>query len=168
MFDNRRRSEDWSSRSWRMGEGPRAAEILGEFGDGVKRKQSGQILGPRMGMGSLKGRPRGASFGWDSQAYAEEEEDDDDDGEWGVDVAGMRVGEVSALTGEGEFLHRRDVASKWLTSGVEALFTSVSSLLVQRREKIQQERTLRKKNSVLLVDASSDAKAKTQSRSCCV
>lgn len=40
----RRRSEEWSSRSWRMGEGPSVSEALGEFGAGVRRRESGELL----------------------------------------------------------------------------------------------------------------------------
>ena len=139
-MEQRRKSEDWSSRSWRMGEGPGAEQALNEFGAGVKRKQSGELLGnpasghasgsatpalasggavTGMGLTGLsagasasasafgangKGRARGGSLGRDSRLYGSADGSGSDEGEeaWGVEVEGMRVGEVSAATGEGE------------------------------------------------------------------
>ncbi|WWD21517.1 hypothetical protein CI109_106003 [Kwoniella shandongensis] len=144
--NNRRRSEDWSSRSWKMGEGPSAAEALGEFGDGVKKKASGEMLS---GSGILKaqgGRSRGGSLGRDERLHgaitSRSSDDEAGDGLWGVEVEGVRLGECSALTGE----------------GVEALFKSITSLLVERKDKIERDRVLRKKNSVMLVDPNKDGK----------
>lgn len=189
-ISGRRQSEEWSSRSWRMGEGPSAAEALGEFGAGVRRRESGELLsrsngsagsgGPVGGApssasgisshsgtyglgqsqslgtasgtattgysgyggshsavstpgtgsagvtfppygstasqggastpGSTKGtvhaggslgrsRSRGGSLGSASRLYLSENEEEK---EWGVDVGGIRLGECSALTGDGE------------------------------------------------------------------
>lgn len=94
----RRKSEDWSGRSWRTGGGPGVAEGLGEFGEGVRRR----------GSGSLLMRPAGEGF---ARRFAAEdvepiEPPEDmvgvDDGGWGRLVEGVRVGECSAKTGEGE------------------------------------------------------------------
>ncbi|KAK8847426.1 hypothetical protein IAR55_005284 [Kwoniella newhampshirensis] len=146
--NSRRKSEDWSSRSWKMGEGPSAAEALGEFGDGVKKKASGEILTPMSagvgGSGFKKqmGRGRGGSLGRDERLCGlptpRNSDDEASEGMWGIEVEGVRLGECSALTGE----------------GVEALFKSISSLLVKRKDKIERERVLRKKNSVMLADPS--------------
>lgn len=110
MLDNRRKSEDWSTRPWRMGEGPGAAEALGEFGAGVRKKQSGEILDgqarnatvPTIVGPANKGRARGGSLGRDSRLYGTSGVDGPaNDAGWGFEVEGMRVGEVSAATGEG-------------------------------------------------------------------
>ena len=136
-----------------MGEGPSAAEALGEFGEGVKKRQSEELLhaaamsasasssgfasgslsgarssarasasaafdhssgnptlsghshGQGDGMGvnagrtAVTGRKRGGSLGRDSRLYGEEEEEV----QWGIEVEGVRLGECSALTGEGEW-----------------------------------------------------------------
>jgi hypothetical protein len=102
----RRKSEDWSSRSWRMGEGPSVSEALGEFGDGVKKKQSEELLGGKSqgsGFGhGVIGRGRGGSLGRDSRLYGDETARGGDEIEsWGQEIEGVRIGEVSALTGEG-------------------------------------------------------------------
>ena len=56
-----------------------------------------------------------------------------------------------------------------LISGVEALFKSISALLVEKREKIERERTLRHKDSIMLTDEATRAKdAKTTTKGCCV
>ncbi|OCF45872.1 hypothetical protein I317_00360 [Kwoniella heveanensis CBS 569] len=145
---DRRRSEDWSSRSWKMGEGPSAAEALGEFGEGIKRKQSGEMLAPlsaSTGSAFMKqqkpitGRSRGGSLGRDPRLHGEVGRGDDDieaDGMWGIEVEGVRLGECSALSGQ----------------GVEALFKSITSILVERKDKIERDRVLRRKNSVMLTD----------------
>jgi hypothetical protein len=132
-MEQRRKSEDWSSRSWRMGEGPGAEQALGEFGAGVKKNQSGELLSGShasgtatpasssgvgssaggMGLagasasqfgGNVKSRARGGSLGRDSRLYGSADGSGSDEAEeaWGAEVEGMRVGEVSALTGEGE------------------------------------------------------------------
>ncbi|WVW78426.1 hypothetical protein I302_100380 [Kwoniella bestiolae CBS 10118] len=155
---DRRKSEDWSSRSWKMGQGPGAAETLGEFGDGVKRKQSGELLVTPLSASTGSGfkkqqqqnhiagnRSRGSSLGRDPRLYGDElsgpsRGEEEADGVWGVDVEGIRLGECSALSGQ----------------GVEALFKSITSLLVEKKDKIERERVLRKKNSVMLVDPSGD------------
>ncbi|WWC59476.1 uncharacterized protein I303_102032 [Kwoniella dejecticola CBS 10117] len=152
---DRRKSEDWSSRSWKMGEGPGAAETLGEFGEGIKKKQSGELLTPlsastgsgfrKSNSGATTGmRSRGGSLGRDPRLYGDEPvrgtghfaSEVDEDGLWGVELEGIRLGECSALSGQ----------------GVEALFKSITSLLVQKKDKIERERVLRKKNSVMLTD----------------
>lgn len=91
-----------------MGEGPGAAEALGEFGAGVKKKQSGELLGNKAStipITASKSRARAGSLGRDSRLYGvgSGSEASEDDVMWGVDVEGMRVGEVSALNGEGRF-----------------------------------------------------------------
>ncbi|KAK4687787.1 hypothetical protein P7C73_g2326, partial [Tremellales sp. Uapishka_1] len=141
-FTTRRKSEDWSSRPWRMGEGPSVSEALGEFGDGVKKKQSGELLQ------SQRGRGRGGSLGRDSRLYGSEtprssesshgQGSGEDGDSWGIEVENVRLGECSSLTGD----------------GVEALFRSISSLLVAKKDKIERERIIRHKHSVLLTDPS--------------
>ncbi|WVQ69275.1 uncharacterized protein L199_007492 [Kwoniella botswanensis] len=178
---DRRKSEDWSSRSWKMGQGPGAAETLGEFGDGVKKKQSGELLvtplsastGSGSGSGSVSAsgfkkqqsssaggnRSRGGSLGRDPRLYGDgseqpfrgagsrqEEEEHGEGLAWGVDVEGIRLGECSALSGQ----------------GVEALFKSITSLLVEKKDKIERERVLRKKNSVMLVDPTNDGEVNVE------
>ena len=115
LLDKRRKSEDWTSRSgrpWRMGEGPGAAEALGEFGAGVRRRQSGgdllendnRPISPSMSSSNfgLKtgGRSRGGSVGRDNRLYGDAEPAEE--ASWGTDVEGIRMGEVSALSGQGE------------------------------------------------------------------
>ncbi|WVF69788.1 hypothetical protein IAT40_004567 [Kwoniella sp. CBS 6097] len=145
---DRGRSEDWSFRSWKMGEGPSAAEALGEFGEGIKKKQSGEMVAPMSastGSGFTKqqnagtGRTRGGSLGRDPRLHGETGRADDEretSGMWGVEVEGVRLGECSALSGQ----------------GVEALFKSITCILVERKDKIERERVLRRKNSVMLTD----------------
>lgn len=231
-----------------MGEGPSAAEALGEFGAGVRRRESGELLSRSNGSGgsgtsgnasaSLSGysagyiaqnqslgsatgaasagayaagqtqsavstpgtagvafpypypsagastpgsiksagagaavvggmsgtsqagslgrsRSRGGSLGSASRLNFSENELEYEE-EWGVDVGGIRLGECSALTGDGELTY--GPSSSLLmgiqadTIGVEALFRSISSLLVQKKDKIERERTMRKKGSVMLTD----------------
>ncbi|WWC86875.1 uncharacterized protein L201_001754 [Kwoniella dendrophila CBS 6074] len=175
---DRRKSEVWSSRSWKMGEGPGAAETLGEFGDGVKKKQSGELLVPlsaNTGSGFRKQhqysgtRSRGGSLGRDPRLYSDDSsssgssrsnnqhsnEEEDDPLSWGVEVEGVRLGECSALSGQ----------------GVEALFKSITSLLVEKKDKIERERVLRRKNSVMLTDPAKDGKidleGKNKGYGCC-
>jgi hypothetical protein len=90
-----------------MGEGPGAAEALGEFGAGVKKKQSGELLGSKAStipVVATKTRSRGGSLGRDSRLHGNGSgsETSEDEVLWGVDVEGLRVGEVSALSGEGK------------------------------------------------------------------
>lgn len=93
----RRKSEDWSGRSWRTGGGPGVAEGLGEFGEGVRRR----------GSGSLLMRPAVEGF---ARRFADDVEPakppeplvGEDDGGWGRLVEGVRVGECSAKAGDGE------------------------------------------------------------------
>ncbi|WRT64757.1 uncharacterized protein IL334_001691 [Kwoniella shivajii] len=167
---DRRKSEDWSSRSWKMGQGPGAAETLGEFGDGVKRKQSGDLLdastplSASITQSAFKKQPpshgtrsRGGSLGRDPRLYGSansskldlsrggangEDQENENDGSWGVQVENVRLGECSALSGQ----------------GVEALFKYITSLLVEKKDKIERERVLRKKNSVMLTDPTKDGK----------
>ncbi|ORX33892.1 hypothetical protein BD324DRAFT_182161 [Kockovaella imperatae] len=154
MIDTRRKSEDWSSRPWRMGQGPGAAEALGEFGAGVRRRQSGGDLlepesRPTSNFGLKNGRIRAGSVGRDVRLYDESAATE----EWGMDVLGIRLGEVSALNGQ----------------GIDALFQSISALLVEKRENIERDRTLRRKDSVMLLDLSkTDTTDHKTKRGCCV
>ncbi|WVR04648.1 hypothetical protein IAU60_001659 [Kwoniella sp. DSM 27419] len=145
-FGDRRRSEDWSGRSWKMGEGPSVATALSEFGDGVKRKQSGEVLAPAP-LDRPVGRSRGGSLGRDPRLCPP----DPDDGLWGSEVEGVRVGECSALTGQ----------------GVESLFRTITYLLVQRKDKIERERTLRRKDSVMLTEPVKGQEVKATKYGCC-
>lgn len=84
------------------------AEALGEFGAGVKRRESEELLAgtnrslPVLGNPSYKVnqvRSRAGSLGRDPRLIGELEEGGD---EWGVQVENVRLGECSALTGEGK------------------------------------------------------------------
>lgn len=90
-----------------MGEGPGVAETLGEFGAGVKKRESEELLGginrslPVFGNPAYKVnqvRSRAGSLGRDPKLVGELEEAE----EWGVQVENVRLGECSALTGEGK------------------------------------------------------------------
>jgi hypothetical protein len=96
----RRKSDEWSSR---LGWGNLSpAEALNEFSEGVKKKQSGEMLsGSISTLPPRVNRSRGGSLGRDSRLYGEEPQPDPF---WGTDVNGVRVGECSALTGEGSSL----------------------------------------------------------------
>ena len=93
-----------------MGEGPGAAEALSEFGAGVRRRQSGgDLLDPDYTSTTTTssnfsvhpgGRARGGSVGRDTRLYGDVEDQEPE--EWGTEAEGLRMGEVSALTGEGE------------------------------------------------------------------
>ena len=53
--------------------------------------------------------------------------------------------------------------------GIDALFKSISALLVEKREKIERDRTLRRKDSVMLGDMKTDTPAgKSKRGGCCV
>jgi len=56
-------------------------------------------------------------------------------------------------------------------AGVEALFKSITSLLVEKKDKIERERVLRRKNSVMLTDPTKDgqvdAEGKNKGYGCC-
>lgn len=102
----KQRSEEWSGRGWGRGEGPGAAEALEEFGAVIRQAPSSRPASlPR------RGRARGGSLGRDSRLYSDDpRRSEDSDGEdepingWGVEVEGVRLGEVSSLTGEGELV----------------------------------------------------------------
>ena len=116
---SRRKSDDWSGRSsrpWRLTEGQGAAEALGEFGENVRKRQS-QLMEAGASSGTVtpsffdapdtlsrhtSGRTRGYSVGRDSRLYGDMDQSEPEPKEWGITVGNMRVGEVSALTGEGE------------------------------------------------------------------
>ncbi|WVQ76003.1 hypothetical protein IAR50_005639 [Cryptococcus sp. DSM 104548] len=167
-----RRSDEWArGGGWRMGEGPGAAEALGEFGAGVRRKESEELLGvaamnkslPALGSGGYKmppssassttgvqGRGRGGSLGRDPRLIGDVEAKEDG---WGVEVEGVRLGECSAATGD----------------GIEALFKVISSILVDRKDKIERERILKHKHSVILVDPTANPTSnKKEKAGCCV
>lgn len=90
------RSEEWSRRPWGRGEGPSAADALEEFGAVVR----GEVA-------ARSGRARGGSLGRDSRLHGGDsrgdEADDETSNSWGVEIGNVRLGEVSSLTGEGEF-----------------------------------------------------------------
>jgi hypothetical protein len=99
-FDSRRKSEQWTSRiGWGGAEPSPSSDPLGEFREGVKKKQSGEMQsGPMASLPHRATRSRGGSLGRDSRLH-------DEDGpvlDWGVDIEGIRFGECSALTGAGE------------------------------------------------------------------
>lgn len=110
-----KRSEEWS-RGWTRGEGPGAADALEEFGAVMRshendRKGSGQSLSHSQSHNNHSHshnhgqtrRPRGGSLGCDSRLFADvPREEEDKPVQWGVEVEGVRLGEVSSLTGEGE------------------------------------------------------------------
>ncbi|KIR26459.1 rab family protein [Cryptococcus deuterogattii LA55] len=155
----RRKSDEWSRAGWKMGEGPGVAETLGEFGAGVKKRESEELLGGTNRSLPVFGNPvykvnqvrsRAGSLGRDPKLVGELEEAE----EWGVQVENVRLGECSALTGE----------------GVEKLFKAISSILVEQKDKIERERMLRHKNSVILIDPSTNPKGldKEKKSGCCV
>ena len=108
-INERRRSEDWSGRSWRAGQGPAVEDVLGEFGEAVRKKASGELLVPSQqpqGSAYMR-RPRGNSLGADTRLKDRDRDTprssiSDDDAQWGVQVEHIRLGECSALTGEGK------------------------------------------------------------------
>lgn len=148
----RRKSEDWSSRSWRMGGGPGAAEALGEFGASIKKKESEELLSGSSGSANGSGlsassvnlqgegtgktrmvRSRGGSLGRDSRLYPSSEEEVI---EWGVEVGGVRLGECSALTGEGELARicrDENTAGSRLTDQASKRFSSPSPHSLSRK-----------------------------------
>lgn len=68
--------------------------------------------------------------------------------DWGVDIEGIRLGECSSLSGQGT--PSKSCMEWMLISGVEEMFRSIMSLLVDQKDKLQMESTLRKKNSIVL------------------
>jgi hypothetical protein len=81
-------------------EPPSPADLLGEFGEGVKKKQSGEMAsGAMANLPTRVTRSRGGSLGRDSRLHDDQAEDTQG---WGVEVEGIRLGECSSLTGEGE------------------------------------------------------------------
>lgn len=148
----RKRSDDWTTnRAWGRGEGPRAADALEEFGANVRggsadRSTAGTSAFSQSSNFPRPGRARGGSLGRDSRLYGSDDEDDaatPNEVQWGVEIEGIRLGEVSSLTGE----------------GVEIMCRSISSALVERKDKIERERSLRRKNSVMLTDPSKNQAA---------
>jgi hypothetical protein len=94
MLGDAKRSEEWS-RGWGRGEGPGAADALEEFGAVVRSHENDR-------KGSSSRRPRGGSLGCDSRLYADDPREEEKPPQWGIEVEGVRLGEVSSLTGEGE------------------------------------------------------------------
>jgi hypothetical protein len=170
LIGGRRGSEDWSSTSFREGEGTGADESLGESGSGVKKKERGEMLisacfSPSTSSGFKKpaiSHSRAGSLGGDSNLYNVSGGDtprgselDEADESWGVQAQGIRLGECSALSGQ----------------GVESLFRAISSILVERRGKIEGERTSRHEHSVILTDPAQDegvVKGAKGRYACCV
>jgi len=95
-FDTRRKSEQWTSRIGWGGTEPTPADLLGEFGEGVKKKQSGEMASGALSNLPARARSRAGSLGRDSRMQEEHEELD-----WGVDIEGIRLGECSSLSGSG-------------------------------------------------------------------
>jgi hypothetical protein len=161
-FDTRRKSEQWTSRIGWGGNEPSPADLLGEFGEGVKKKQSGEMAsGSMANLPSRVTRSRGGSLGQDSRLH-----DDVPQLDWGVDIDGIRVGECSSLSGKGMSpLQHSDLEGKLMT-GVEEMFRSIMSILVAQKDKLQAEQTLRKKNSIVLTAPSEPEDEQVQG-SCC-
>ncbi|RXK34721.1 hypothetical protein M231_08019 [Tremella mesenterica] len=155
--DVRRKSEDWSTgRPWRAGQGPPSEEVLGEFGEAVRKRASGEMLSPPSGSSYVHGRrPRGGSVGTDSRLNRDgtpRSSVSDDEPQWGTLVEHIYLGECSALTGD----------------GVEALFKTISALLVDKKDTIERERTLRHKNSIMLKAPEDESSGVQTNRTCCV
>jgi hypothetical protein len=163
-FDTRRKSEQWTSRIGWGGNEPSPADLLGEFGEGVKKKQSGEMAsGSMANLPSRVTRSRGGSLGQDSRMH-----DDVPQLDWGVDIDGIRVGECSSLSGKGmSSLHYSDLEGKLMT-GVEEMFRSIMSILVAQKDKLQAEQTLRKKNSIVLTAPSEPEDEQVQGSCCAV
>lgn len=95
-FDTRRKSEQWTSRIGWGGNEPSPSE-LDEFGEGVKKKQSGEMAsGSLTNLPSRVTRSRGGSLGRDDRMIEDHQQLD-----WGMDVEGIRLGECSSLSGQG-------------------------------------------------------------------
>lgn len=104
LSDMPNKRTDERTRGWTRGEGPGAADALEEFGE-VMRSQEND----RKSSSSNTLRPRGGSLGCDSRLFADDpREDEDRPVQWGVEVEGVRFGEVSSLTGEGEWPTKGD------------------------------------------------------------
>jgi hypothetical protein len=103
-IDTRRKSEQWTSRiGWGGDATPSSvtSDRLGEFSEGVKKKQSGELLsGALANLPPSVTRSRGGSLGRDSRLHDESKGSRERD--WGMDVEGVRLGECSSLTGEGQ------------------------------------------------------------------
>lgn len=101
-------NEEWS-RGWTRGEGPSAADALEEFG-AVMRSHENDRKGSATSSSQVR-RPRGGSLGCDSRLFVDDPcEEEYKPVQWGVDVEGVRLGEVSSLTGEGELHLAMDIA----------------------------------------------------------
>ena len=144
-FDTRRKSEQWTSRIGWGGTEPTPADLLGEFGEGVKKKQSGEMASGALSNLPARARSRAGSLGRDSRMQEEHEELD-----WGLDIEGIRLGECSSLSGSGTSPQVSCSRGGTLMIGVEEMFRSITTLLVGQKDKLQMEQTLRKKNSVVL------------------
>jgi hypothetical protein len=146
----KRRSDELPGRSWHR---TSTADALEEFGAVVRHEAARTSRSNSYD----DGRARGGSLGRDSRLFhsadsSDEEEEDPVNG-WGVEIENVRLGEVSSLTGE----------------GVEAMCRSISACLVDRKDKIERERTLRHKNSVMLTEATPASEAATAKHrfACC-
>lgn len=163
LLDGKRRSEDWSATGpgWGRGEGPSAADALEEFGAAAASASSWQSQSAQSSPWAISPAPsslpvprqrlRGGSLGRDTRLFDDESSDDEPDDTWGIDIGSVRVGEVSSLTGE----------------GVESLLRSISAQLIERKDKIEREHTLRRKNSVMLTDPAKDKRPAKKGFSCC-
>lgn len=162
-FDSRRKSEQWTSRiGWGGAEPSPSSDQLGEFGEGVKKKLSGEMLsGPLASLPHRATRSRGGSLGRDSRLH----DDDEPALDWGVEIEGIRLGECSALTGEGEFDQCND--DQILIVGVEEMFRSISTLLAAKKDRLEKEQILRKKNSVVLTAPAEPDEVQGQGYTCC-
>lgn len=154
LLDGKRRSEDWSATGpgWGRGEGPSAADALEEFGAAAASQSatSPWAISSPNNLPVPRQRLRGGSLGRDNRLFDDESDDDEPD-TWGIDIGPVRVGEVSSLTGE----------------GVESLLRSISAQLIERKDKIEREHTLRRKNSVMLTDPTKDKRPAKKGFTCC-
>lgn len=95
-------------------------------------------------------RLRGGSLGRDTRLFESSDEEDEEE-TWGIEIGPVHLGEVSSLTGE----------------GVESLLRSISAQLIARKDKIEREHTLRKKNSVMLTDSAAKRPTSKKGFGCC-
>lgn len=159
LLEHTRRTDDWSATGpgWGRGEGPPAADALEEFGAAAAASASqspqSSTWATTTGQSSLpvpRTRLRGGSLGRDTRLFESSDEEDEEE-TWGIEIGPVHLGEVSSLTGE----------------GVESLLRSISAQLIARKDKIEREHTLRKKNSVMLTDSAAKRPTSKKGFGCC-
>ncbi|KAJ8483297.1 hypothetical protein ONZ51_g4798 [Trametes cubensis] len=125
------------------------------------RAKSGDLLLPRSNSTTANTRPTPSRFGYrppgwndigDGSSNSLPEDDEGDTGEdqeWGL-RKGMELFEVSAKDDFGEYLV--DIASHcaYVRSGIQNLFDSLIDAIIEKKDKIEQENEIKRRDSVLL------------------